>query len=345
MGTTRTATMALTVLVGLAPAAWAGIIGPYTVDSNTLHLYHLDEDDLASSSADATGAQHMNGLLNGATLGNASYTGFTGALDTSFNSVAPANASGSVPPHRPILLGAAALSNSGADNVTLDWAGADGAFSMEAMINFDDSFDPAATNYRNATAATGGNYPMEIVSGEGDANGPRLFQFRVNQIGTGTSSGANGTTRPRVEFANLRGIVSNQSIAVDIPIAGFHAINNTDWFHVAVAYDGNAGAAGSLSFYWTKVDPSVNKANLIGTATLNMDPVEGLTGFAIGDESRDAGSGAGEGESFVGRIDEVRISSVARGERAYIFTPEPTTWLLAIIGLAGVASLGKRAAR
>ncbi|MEX2093479.1 MAG: PEP-CTERM sorting domain-containing protein [Pirellulales bacterium] len=345
MGTTRTTTMALVVLVVLAPAAWAGIIGPYTVDSSTLHLYHLDEDDLASSSADATGAQHMNGLLNGATLGNTAYTGFNGALDTSANALVPSNASGSVPPHRPVLLGAAALSNAGADNVTLDWAGADGAFTMEAMINFDDSFDPAAANYRNAGAATGGNYPMEIVSGEGDANGPRLFQFRVNQIGTGTSSGANGVTQPRVEVANLRGIVSNQSIAVDIPTTGLHAINNTDWFHVAVAYDGNAGAAGSLLFYWTKVDPSVESANLIGTAMLNMDPVEGLTGFAIGNESRDSGSGAGEGESFVGRIDEVRISSVARGANQYIFVPEPTSWLLAMMGLAAVASLRKRAAR
>jgi hypothetical protein len=313
------------------------ITGPYSVDANTLHLYHLDEAGGSTSAADATVAQNMLGVLNGATLGNASFAGFGTSLDTAADALVPPDAPTTVP-HRPILAAAATLSNAGADDVTLDWAGADGAFTLEAIIKFDASFDPANPSYRNAGAATGGNYPMEILSGEGEsANARRLFQFRFNQIGAGTATNVgsgSGTTAPRIEFHNLRGISANQPLAVDVPTTGLHAVNNTDWFHVAVAYNGAENTANNISFYWTKLDASVIAANLLGQAQLNADPVEGLTGFAIGNETRDAGSGAGEGESFVGRIDEVRISSVARGANQFVFVPEPSTAALALALLA-----------
>ena len=325
-------------------AAWAAILGPYTPDGNTLHLYHLDEAAGSASSADATGAQNMGGVLQGATLGNSSHSAAFGtSLDTSANALLPGNAAQANPPHRPVLLAASALALADADNVTLDWAGADGSFTLEAIVKFDAAtFAVNSTNFRNgAGGSTGGNYPMEIISGEGEANGRRLLQFRINQIGAGSAAnvaGGTGTGAVRLELASLRGIVMNQGLVINLPTTGPNAITNTDWFHVAAAYNGAEGTANNISFYWTKLDPTATVANLIGQGQLNLDPVEGLTGFAIGNEARDAGSGAGEGESFVGRIDEVRISAVARAADQFIFgVPEPSTGILALMALAALA--------
>ncbi|HEY7087499.1 MAG TPA: PEP-CTERM sorting domain-containing protein [Tepidisphaeraceae bacterium] len=341
-------------VLSAATAVRGAITGPYTVDGNTLHLWHMDDAAASTSAADAVGGGLNVNVIDQVTanpttganaiLGPAGFGGFGTAVNMAGNATIPTNAP-TVIPHRPILLGAAALSNADGDTVPFSFssapgAGAPGAFTMEALIKFDSSFDPAATNYRNATAATGGNYPMEIISGEGDGNGARNFQFRFDQIGGGTGANATGqsggTAAPRIEFANLFGISGNQSIACNIPTSGPNAINNTDWFHIAVSYNGLENTAGNLSFYWTKVDPSATTANLIGVAQMTKDMLSAATDFAIGDEARDAGSGVGEGESFVGLIDEVRISGVGRGAGDFIFVPEPAS-----IGLlAGLAALG-----
>jgi hypothetical protein len=337
--------------LGVGGVARAAILGPYaTADADTLHLYHFNEAAGSTTVVDSkAGGQNMQGVLNGATLGNTSFPGFGTSLDTSSDALLPANAAGANPPHRPIVLAAPTLSNADADAVSLDWAGADGAFTLEAIVKLDASFNVAATDYRNGVVAnTGGNYPMEIISGEGEGNGARLLQFRINQIGAGSAAnvaGGAGTASPRLEFASLRGIVSNQALSINLPTAGAHAINNTDWFHVAVAYNGVENTANNTSLYWTKLTTGFATANLLGQGQLNMDPVEGLTAFAIGNEARDAGGGAGEGESFVGKIDEVRISSVARSANQFIFgVPEPATTALALGGLAALSAVRRRSA-
>jgi hypothetical protein len=180
---------------------------------------------------------------------------------------------------------------------------------------------------------------MEIISGEGDTNAHRNWQFRFDQIGGGTSSGPNGTTKPRLEFANLHGISGNQSIALDLPTSGINAVNNTDWFHVAVEYSGSPNTAGNLAFFWTDIsNPSNTSPVLLGTATMTsslLSVAANTPDFAIGDEARDAGSGSGEGESFVGSIDEVRMSDITRYP-----APEPAS-----LGLLSVASLVLRRRR
>jgi hypothetical protein len=55
--------------------------------------------------------------------------------------------------------------------------------------------------------------------------------------------------------------------------------------------------------------------------TMNNDLIAANTAFSIGNEARDNG---GEGESFPGWIDEVRISSVARSATQFLFNdPKP----------------------
>ena len=62
--------------------AQAAIVGPYTADGNTLHLWHMDAGAVPVPDAVASGAVNLATLANGATLGNASFTGFTSALNT-----------------------------------------------------------------------------------------------------------------------------------------------------------------------------------------------------------------------------------------------------------------------
>jgi hypothetical protein len=331
--------------------SWAGTFGPFTADADTLHLWHMN-DGSGPVADDPSVASPLNltlvdqatanpGVGSNTTLGNAGFTGFGTSAGFAGNATIPTNAP-TVVPHRPILLGATALNNADGDTVPFTFANSTtGAFTWEAMIKFDSSFDPTSTTYRNATAATGGNYPMEIISGEGDANAHRNWQFRYDQIGAGTSSGANGVTKPRIEFANLHGISGNQSIALDLPTTGPDAVNNTDWFHVAVEYNGSPNTAGNLIFFWTDVtnDPNAAAPHFLGSTTMTnslLSAAANSPDFAIGDEARDAGSGAGEGESFVGLIDEVRMSDNVR------YVPEPSSMVLAGLGVMGLVGLLRR---
>jgi hypothetical protein len=329
-------TMAIVACGGSARGA---IGGPYTVDANTLQLWHLNEAAGATSAANAVGSGlTMQGVLNGATLGNSSISGFGTSLDVSAGSdslVSNDNPRVIMPPHRAVLTGAPAisalqdLSDAAVDDVTLTYADpTTGAFTFEMLVKFNSAYDPL-TPFRNVAPTpafdNSGSYSMELLTGEGDMGvDGRPFQFRINQTGI-TSAGDN--TMPKLEFHNIALQTGVPFFAV-IPTTGPHAINNTDWFHVAVTYDGNEFAANNLKFYWTKVAPSATEANQLPTIdSSGLEPITWATDlaavahdFAIGGETRNNGTGFGEGENFYGQIDEVRISGVARAANEFLFT-------------------------
>jgi hypothetical protein len=95
-----------------------------------------------------------------------------------------------------------------------------------------------------------------------------------------------------------------------------------EWFHVAVSFDGT-----DLTFYWTRVANGITNANVIGTAAHSIDlTVGGL--LVIGNEARVSGGAPPFGtaianEGLEGRIDEVRISNIARSADAFIFANPP----------------------
>ena len=262
---------------------------PYTVDADTLHLWHLDGTAAPAVDAVTTNNLPLQGLLGGASFASSTaVNGLGGSMLAN-----PSSSTGG------ILLAAPALDSGSADNVAFTHANTTtGAFTYEAVVKFHDNYDPLAQPVTERL--------MEIVSMDGDgAASTRAFQFLY--------VGRTLTAAPKLRFVSLRS--SSQTLSADVPLTGSHAVNNADWFHVAVTYNGSANTSGNLKFYWTKLTGSAVSASQIGATTLNMtqDLQSVAADFAIGNEAR---SNGGSTEGFAGYLDEVRISRVARAATA-----------------------------
>jgi hypothetical protein len=268
---------------------------PYSVDADTLHLWHLDE--ITAPAADTVpGGLSLTSLANGALMWPPSLAGFGTGLDTSSGR---GTATGG-------LLSALPLTADATDNVTLAYAGADGAFTFEAIVRLD--FNP--------TVAPASVVPMQIISGEGDTAAERVWQFRIVPIGgAGNTTG----TAPLLEFINLHGETGVQSLSAVLPIGATpNAAVQGAWYHVAVAYNGAEATADNLKFYWTSLDPSRTQANQLATLQMTNDLLASAAcDLTIGNEGRTNG---GSTDAFLGMIDEARISSVARGPFGFLFT-------------------------
>jgi hypothetical protein len=309
----------------------AAIIGPYTADANTLHLWHLDESGAPAVDSVMSGGQNLNGLLSGATLGNAAYPGFGTSLNT--------NGTGR------ILLAASALSASGAGsgadsvNITLQNA-TTRAFTWEALLRLD--FDPAASR----TAA------MHIIAGEGEgATGggtDRQFQFRLDPVGFAGPAGSD-STKIRIEFNNFN--AGGNVVYATLPTTGLNAPTQNDWFHVAMTYNGTPGVAGNTRFFWTKLDLATTEAALVASVSgaqnanvaFNNNGASGgatNTDLSLGNEARSTG---GQTEPFIGLVDEVRMSSVVRGRNQFIFrVPEPASGVTIVCVVASLLMSRRR---
>jgi signal transduction histidine kinase len=266
---------------------------PYRVDPHTLHLWHLDEAHTPAANV-VPGAKQLLSLHNGALLGVPGAPGFGTCLKTSTNAVPPANIALF---HGGILLAAPRLASSGVDNVPppFPYFGENGAFTMEALVNLD-------VLPENMLSHAGMIFSMD----DDDVDIRRIFHFRLEKSG-------------HITFSPLPGSKSRGGGYARIPSTGPHAIATGVWFHVAVAYDGNAGSADNIRLYWTRLDSQVKEANLIGSGILSANLNGDLGDFAIGNEARQF-RGNGESEPFPGCIDEVRISSIARQPNDFLFS-------------------------
>ncbi len=299
----------------LAPAAKAVILAPYSPDADTLHLWHMDAGAAPVPNA-VTGAPNLVGLLNGATLGNASYPGFGTALNT-------VDGGQDLNTERNALITPSTAATPG--NVTITLANtANGAFTFEAVVWI--GFDPLK-NF--GTTANGGNNrttPFNIISGESTTTGNRIFQFRIFPVGIdpdGTGP-AGLTTGPLLTFENIRGGAAGQpTLFAALPLDGPEAIVSNGWYHVAITYNGQANQPDNFKFYWTRLDPSLDAtrtaANEIAitsatTSLSGLNPTATVsTPFIIGNDGRNRNS------NFIGLVDEVRISRVARAAEAMLF--------------------------
>lgn len=297
-------------IAALAGVAQAEILGPYTSDENTLHLWHMNEATAPVADAVANGTE-LTALENGATLGNESFTGAKGfgtALGTYTGN--PATRPGSA--GEDCYLAALPLQNGLADNVTMSYAGSSDAFTYEAVVRID--FNPTATFGADGWGQ-GKNLFMQIINGDADENANRVFQLRLAPIGT-----LDGNSSALVEFININKGVSPQSLTAAIPTEGPDAIREGGWYHVAVTYNGQPDQPDNLRFYWTTLDHSKVAANLIGTGQMTHSLPSGCApDFAIGQTGRQSPVTPAPNNNFVGLIDEVRISGIARGDNEMMF--------------------------
>jgi hypothetical protein len=278
----------LLLTLGTSPCL-AIVIGPYQADTETVHLFHLDEASGAASSANSGNSASpllpYNGSavpatvttaqpVNTAILGASTYApifGRAAELGTSTAGLGlDANGSGGFQP------GISTCPDGVAHSA---FTGAEGSFTLEALVNL-----PAINGIQREIIATDSS----------QAN--RGFQFRVN------GSGA-------LEFNFISG--AGAAIAIPVPLTGPHAFTANEWFHVAFAYDGPTHAS---TFYWTRLSADPWEANVIGSST-NEVTSGGITGpLVIGNEGRGA-----SGEGLLGLIDEVRISSRVRTSDEFLF--------------------------
>ena len=284
-------------------------LAPYTADVATLHLWHLDEGTTPCADAVA-GGTNFTSIANGATLGGASFTGFGSALST----VDGGQAGGATASAIDAALSPLPLANAASDNVA--WSFADpntGAFTFEAMVWI--GFDPAANL---GTGGTARNLPMQIFSGEQDGTGGgiRSWQFRLDPIGF--NPGADGFTtalvQPAIEFINVNNGASVQNFVALIPTNGVDAIASNQWYHAAVTYNGSANTAGNLMIYWTLVSTNRMAASAISARQMTLSLNAGAVDLCVGNTGRNTPN-----NNFIGLIDEVRVSGVARATNEFIF--------------------------
>ena len=265
-------------------------VKPYTVDADTLHLWHLDETSAPFANAVNT-AHNLQGMFNGAIA----WTPSLGGFGTSVNTNSGTTPNFGIVTYAPTLDGAITGDTATPADPAFVWQGADGAFTFEAIVRF----DSLPTTW---TSPISGH--IITMEGDGALTEDRVFQFRID---------TNNPTAPALQFQRLNG--ATESVATALPLTGDHAIDTTSWFHVAVTYDGSEGVAGNTKLYWTRIAPGVAAANLLGEGILTSDFPAGIQGdLSIGNEARGT-----PGEPFRGSIDEVRISRIARADTGFLF--------------------------
>ena len=296
---------------------------PYTADSNTLHLWHLDEVDQPATDA-GSGSLSLTALNANGRMWAPSLAGFGTGFNPSEGRGTPTGG----------VLSAKSLANGTGDDTTMTYAGANGAFTFEGIvrIDFDPTLAPVAVN------------PMQIVTGESDAGATRVWQFRLVPIG---GPGNTAGTTPLLEFINLHGETAVQSLSVALPTSGDpDAILQGNWYHVAVAYNGSEATADNLKLYWTFLDPSRSQANEIFSGQMTNDLIAAAPDFTIGNEGRDTG---GSSDGFLGVVDEIRISDIARSPAQFLFTSGdddadddnlPDSWETTYFGSLGETATG-----
>jgi hypothetical protein len=300
----------LFLIAALVSRPGVAAIVPLQADGSTLHLWHLDETGVPCLDS-VPGGTNLAALAGGATLGNTSISGFgtcLSTLDGGQSAFGGANSD-------------AVLTTLGVNTpAAVQYCDpTTGAFTFEAVVHIE--FDPAKNFGPVGGGGNGRNTPFQIVNADGNSTSQRIFQFRIDPIGFQAFSGDTSANVIRLEFINLNG---TQNILTPLPVSGPDAIVSNNWYHVAVTYSGTANTAGNINFYWTLLDTNRSAASLLDSSKNMLNSLSGSATpsvFTIGNAGRNpSGSSSNPlNANFLGRIDEVRISNVARSPANMVF--------------------------
>ena len=303
------------VLLALLPRfALAALVGPYTVDTNTLILLHLDEA--------AGGSVTTNvGLLGGNFI----------TCDLADNNPSPPVTTmlgfPSYSTNDPTASPPIAVSFDNCESNTTAGYGLGYCFNGVDTAFYGDTGSattPGPSNdymyMTNLNIGNGGQTPFTLealicptsTAGNQDIistdnhNSNRPFFFRIS----------GGTLAFQFVAVSGATLSANIPTLAQDPENGF--VPNT-WYHVAFTYDGT-----NATLYWTKLDPSLGAAHVLGTTTMALGTAAGADSgpLSIGNRSRTSTAGS---ETFLGAIDEVRISNVCRAaNQMQFYSPEVT---------------------
>ncbi len=281
------------VATAFAVAVHGDLRLPYTPDAGTLHLWHLDSTNALTTPDAVTFSSITLTNIGEPNPGTPPYT------NTSFGNLAYPGLGTCVSGNNKYHL----LYGGTFSDVSQFCSADTGAFTFEALVKFD--INPL------------GAIDNEIVSGDNPGGlTTRGWQWRI----------FNGV----MEWDLLAGSTDNDYKA-PLPATGSNAAIIGAWYHAAVTYTGpnptNGDPPNQITFYWTLLDANRTTADKLAqfTATrpLNGDP-QGTSqpALGIGGSARqiaNTGNGPGNNEGFIGSIDEVRISSVARSPNQMAF--------------------------
>src|SRR5580698_1145717 len=255
----------LLVIASLAaamlPAGRAAIVGPYTPDANTLHLWHFDE----------TGATPANAPTNALAFDAITNNPQTSPITFS-NTPGPVNEDGfpGYPPNNFALQGQTSYSYPGVADygycvettnfsclLPTDWIQPNPITTATVWLAHTNLSDFISTNTGAFTfeanvkllvnPLTAGRN-MEIVAGD-SGFAYRAWQFRIN---------ASGQLEFNMNINAPAGVVHD--VFKVLPSTGPDAVNVGQWYHTAVTYTGisptNGDTASQVRLYWTLMDPT-----------------------------------------------------------------------------------------
>jgi hypothetical protein len=304
----------------IAQPSRAGLVGPYPVDSDTLHLWHLDENNGTPANAPTNGF-FLDSVSNNLQTSPIVMSNIPGPVsDPTF---------AGYPPTSFVLMGQPAFSVAGyvdysncihglgiSSCLYSPWTNAPGNSAAQP--------NPAFTNLSNYINTNTGAFTFETLL-KPDFNPiapPTTLEIICGDSGFTTRAWQFRFNAGRLEFNDINGAVPHQVFAT-LPTSGPNAAIQGNWYHVAVTFTGNNPTNGDtknvFKFYWTLMDPSRTNADVLFTTNL-ASTLHGSVFLTIGGNGRGSPVTSSAGaEGFLGFMDEVRISGVCRKATEMVF--------------------------